>query len=639
MSCSFHRGLACLLLLFVILPAPAAAQVRRVVLLYDERTELPGLAILDARLVRTLRAGVPGVEVYREAMDLSRFQSDGYPLLLKDYLREKYADKRIDVVIAALGPALDFMLAYGSEVYPGASVVFCGIDRRDLGARRLPANVTGVLLKREFAPTLELALRLHPGTQDVVVVAGSSDFDHRLVDQAKAEFRAVPRQAPIKYLVGLPWPDLLDTLAHLPPRTVVLYSTMFADGTGRPFVPHEVVEQIARTANAPVYAFLDQYLGRGIVGGHLYSLDAHGEAAARLALRLLAGTPASAVPPVELPASVDMFDWRELRRWGIDERRLPAGAVVRYRDISPWERYRTTVLATLGVLLLQSALILWLLVERRARRRTQAALGESEARAAEQRLELAHLGRVALLGELSATLAHEMKQPLTAILTNARAAQHLLKADGAATAELREILEDIAADDRRAGEVIDHLRSLVKKTGTELQLLSVNEVVNQVLELLRTDLQHRGVVVSTRLCEPVPLVLADRVQLQQVVLNLVMNACDAMSVTPPGERLLVVSTATHGDARIEVRDRGSGIAPDALARVFEPFVTTKRDGLGLGLAICRSILTAHGGHIWATNNPERGVTFVVSLPLAADQRAPAGDGRLSPTIQDRGLGK
>ena len=194
---------------------------------------------------------------------------------------------------------------------------------------------------------------------------------------------------------------------------------MFADGTGRPFVPHEAVEQIARTANAPVYAFLDQYLGRGIVGGHLYSLDAHGEAAARLALRLLAGTPASAVPPVELPASIDMFDWRQLRRWGIDERRLPAGAVVRYRDISPWERYRTTILATLGVLLLQSALILWLLVERRGRRRTQAALGESEARAAEQRRELAHLGRVALLGELSATLAHEMKQPLTAILTNA----------------------------------------------------------------------------------------------------------------------------------------------------------------------------------------------------------------------------
>jgi C4-dicarboxylate-specific signal transduction histidine kinase len=168
-------------------------------------------------------------------------------------------------------------------------------------------------------------------------------------------------------------------------------------------------------------------------------------------------------------------------------------------------------------------------------------------------------------------------------------------------------------------------------------LLSTNEVVSEVLALGRIDLQRRGVHVSTRLCEPAPLVVGDRVQLQQVVLNLVMNACDAMSDTPPGERLLVVSTTTQGDARIEVRDAGSGIAPDALGKIFKPFVTTKRDGLGLGLAICRSILAAHGGHITAANNPERGATFVVSLPLAAEERAAFTDNRLSPAIQDRGL--
>jgi len=321
----------------------------------------------------------------------------------------------------------------------------------------------------------------------------------------------------------------------------------------------------------------------------------------------------------------------------LSEDRLPPDTEVLFRTPPLWERYRTIILATLGVILLQSALILWLLVERRRRRRTQAALRESEARAVEQRRELAHLGRVALVGELSAALAHEMIQPLAAILANARAGQRLLQAHGAATAELRAILEDIAADDRRAVTVMDRVRGLIKKDGAKPQLLSTNEVVSEVLALLRTDLQHRGVVVTTRLHEPAPLVLGDRVQLQQVLLNLVMNACDAMSDRPPGERLLVVSTATHGDARVEVRDRGSGIAPNALASVFEPFVTTKRDGLGLGLAICRSILTAHGGHISAANNPERGATFIVSLPLAADQRAAFNDDRLSPAIQDRGL--
>ena len=192
---------------------------------------------------------------------------------------------------------------------------------------------------------------------------------------------------------------------------------------------------------------------------------------------------------------------------------------------------------------------------------------------------------------------------------------------------MRAILEDIAADDRRAGEVIDHVRSLVKKDGAKAQVLSMNPVVSEVLALMRMDLQRRGVVVSTRLCEPPPLVFADFVQLQQVVLNLVMNACDAMSDTPAGERLLVVSTTAQGDGHVEVRDAGSGIPPDALANIFEPFMTTKREGLGLGLAICRSIVTAHDGHISAANNAERGATFILSLPLVAHGRAHAGEGR------------
>ena len=165
------------------------------------------------------------------------------------------------------------------------------------------------------------------------------------------------------------------------------------------------------------------------------------------------------------------------------------------------------------------------------------------------------------------------------------------------------------------------MRGLVKKDGAKRQVLSTNAVVSEVLALLRTDLRHRGVVVSTRLCEPAPLVLGDRVQLQQVLLNLVMNACDAMSDTPPGERLLVVSTTMGGDARIEVRDRGSGIAPDALARVFQPFVTTKPDGLGLGLAICRSIVTRpRRSHIGREQSGTRGHV----RRLAAARRRPAG---------------
>ena len=158
---------------------PVSAATRNIVLLFDERVELPGLSLLDAELVRTLRSNsTEPIEVYREAMDLSRFSSSSYKTLLRDFLRAKYADKKIDVAVAVMAPAFDFLLANGDLIFPGTPIVFCGLDRRQLGTRSLPPNVYGVLVKREFAPTLELALRLHPTTENVVVVSGTSEFRH-----------------------------------------------------------------------------------------------------------------------------------------------------------------------------------------------------------------------------------------------------------------------------------------------------------------------------------------------------------------------------------------------------------------------------------------------------------------------------
>jgi len=252
----------------------------------------------------------------------------------------------------------------------------------------------------------------------------------------------------------------------------------------------------------------------------------------------------------------------------------------------------------------------------------------AERLAEEQRRELSHLGRVAIVGELSAALAHEINQPLAAILANTRAAQRMLENGGIDAAELRAILDDIESDDRRAGAVIQRVRGLVKKDDGELQLVPANDVVGEVLELAHSDLIHRGVVVNTRLLPSAPVIFADRVQLQQVLLNLIMNACDAMSDTPPGERVLVIATSeTDGVVRIAVHDRGTGISADSLESMFEPFVTSKKNGLGLGLAICRSIVRSHGGNMWASNNPDRGATIFVSLPVATEPRSTSADHR------------
>jgi len=261
----------------------------------------------------------------------------------------------------------------------------------------------------------------------------------------------------------------------------------------------------------------------------------------------------------------------------------------------------------------------------------------AEAAAEEQRQELAHLSRVASLGELSGALAHELNQPLAAILANARAAQRIMTRHSPDLAELRVILEEIAVDDRRAGEVIGRLRTLLKKGRGRPSKLDLNELVAEVRRLLHSDLIRRRVATETDLAPLLPPVLGDRVELQQVILNLLGNACDAMADTPAPRRLVRIATGLTptGQVQLTVEDRGSGIPPERLEQIFDAFFTTKTSGLGLGLAICRSIATAHGGRLWATNNDSGGATFRLVLDQADYGRGLEGAGAAGPDQSER----
>jgi two-component system, LuxR family, sensor kinase FixL len=238
---------------------------------------------------------------------------------------------------------------------------------------------------------------------------------------------------------------------------------------------------------------------------------------------------------------------------------------------------------------------------------------------ARQRDDFAHLSRVAMLGELSGSLAHELNQPLTAILSNAQAAQRFLAQSPPRIDKLAEILTDIVKSDHRAEAVIQRLRSLLRKEDSQRHPLDINEVVEESMHLMRSDLLSRQVAVSTDLADALPAVNGDRNQLQQVLLNFVINGCDAMGGQQADRRLVVRTHSTpHGSVEVSVADQGAGIPLPDLDRIFEPFVTTKSNGLGLGLSICRSIVEAHGGRLWATNNADRGATLHCELPAKTD---------------------
>jgi len=250
---------------------------------------------------------------------------------------------------------------------------------------------------------------------------------------------------------------------------------------------------------------------------------------------------------------------------------------------------------------------------------------EDERRRAEidadrSRQELAHFTRVSTMGELAASLAHELNQPLTGILTNAQAARRFLDASPPDLAELRSILADIIEDDRRAGEVIHRLRELLSKGEFQLHLLDLNTLIRDVAKLVASDALIRNVTLVFELA-PGPLgVSGDRVHLQQVILNLLLNAMEAMAECPGGDRTVVVRTETGvaGTVEVAVRDAGTGLREGTENLVFEPFYTTKSAGMGMGLSIARSIMEAHRGRVWATNNPAHGATFHLSLPRAGE---------------------
>jgi two-component system, LuxR family, sensor kinase FixL len=245
---------------------------------------------------------------------------------------------------------------------------------------------------------------------------------------------------------------------------------------------------------------------------------------------------------------------------------------------------------------------------------------QAEEEAARQRNEMAHLSRVAMLGELSGSLAHELNLPLSAILSNAQAAKRVLANGDADLAELQEILNEIVSEDRRAGEVIRRLRLLLKKGEVQQHSLRINKIVRDVLKLIRSDLVYQNVTVDTKLARNLPAVTGDPVQLQQVLLNLVVNACDAMTDCFNGKRRLLVRTQIENGSSgviVSVTDRGSSIPEEKMEQIFEPFFTTKGKGMGLGLSVCRTIVAAHRGKLWVTNNVDRGATFHFSLPVAA----------------------
>jgi signal transduction histidine kinase len=307
-----------------------------------------------------------------------------------------------------------------------------------------------------------------------------------------------------------------------------------------------------------------------------------------------------------------IYDWREMRRWDISEARLPPDSVVQFREPTVWQRYRWQIVALVTIMFTQAAVIAGLFLERRRRR-----IAELQVR--QRLMEVLHLNRIAVAGALSASVAHELNQPLGAIQSNAEAALLHLKAEPPNVTRAQHILGNILRDDQRAAKIITHLRGLLKKRDeAEMQEFDLNDVISDTMQIVSPEALKKGVKFNAYNANGALPVRGDRIQIQQAIMNLAMNGIDAMQECDPGRRKMAIKTALVDRSAVEVsvEDFGTGIPPDRLNKIFDAFYTTKKLGTGLGLPIARTIIEAYGGKIWAENRAGGGAMFCFTLPLS-----------------------
>ena len=594
----------------ILAPAHAAEKhgersVKQILVVYGDESTLPALMETQEGLLGILRDNPEyDCTVYVEYLDIVRFPSPRRERFLINELLEKYALTQFDAVVA-VGPDAVRFLAANRRLVPGVPMIVGAIGKGTFNAIPASADVKGLVSRFDVLKTLELARRLQPQARKVVVLSGSGEFDRRWEDAARRELSAAGVKA--DYISGMTINQFEDAVRVLPSNSIVLVLSIYRDANGQRIIPAFAAQRIASASAAPVYSVYDTYIGKGTLGGFVEPFQDIGREMGLLALRSIEDP--GSVPPVTHAQGRFVIDWRQLMRWHIPASNLPADTEVRYRELSIFERYRWQIYTVVAVLLFQAATIAALVMERRSRSKMRTELTE-------ERLALEHMTRVSQLGEMSGAFAHELNQPLTSILANAESGLKLVSKHRIDTDEIENVLGDIVFDSKRASSIINQLRSLFRKGKTDFRVVDLNFVVDSVIRLTNSTFVTSGTKLMFIRSNSALPISADVVQLQHLVLNLVLNSMEAMTATEEGRRRILICTRLRDNRfrELSVEDNGAGLPREMLADAFRPFVTTKEGGLGLGLAICRTIVAAHRGTLAFDENRSVGARVVLTLP-------------------------
>jgi signal transduction histidine kinase len=564
-----------------------------------------------SRILRTeLERQSPGrLDITDHSLVTARSNDDDPEAPFVEYLRALHAKKPLDLIVSVGSPAAAFVQRHRASLFTSTAIVFTAIEERLAPLSAVTANDAIVAMRIDIPDAVKNILQVLPDTRNVVMIVGTSPVEKYWREEIGREIKPLADRVTFLWTDPLSFEEILKHAAALPPKTAIFWALMIVDAAGVGHQGNTAQARLHAVANAPVFSYEDAFFGAEIVGGPLLSVEDLARQAAAIAGRILGGEKAGDIKVPLVTSGAPKFDWRQMHRWGISESRLPPGSQIHFRPPTMWEQYHWQIVAIVAALLLQAGLIAWLIYEHRRR-----SLAEVQSRNA--MAELARMNRLATAGQLSASIAHEINQPVTGIVLKASAALRWLAVERPDADKIRSLLTEIVGAGQRAGDIIHSVRAMFTKEENAKAAINLNNLVNTVLALLRVDLQKDGVRVETQLDEGLPAVNADAVQLQQVILNLIVNAADAMRAAQTRVLTIQSGRSASGLVRVSVEDSGSGVDHADRDRIFNPLFTTKAGGMGMGLSICRSIIENHGGRIWVSSAARRGAVFQFELPVA-----------------------
>jgi signal transduction histidine kinase len=556
------------------------------------------------------------VSIVAEYLDLGRTNNEAYGRSIVDMYNEKYKENSVDLIIAVGPGILPFLKKAGLNMLKNSPLILVDIftTQTDSINNASQFNALSIYLKYNyFNKSFNKICELFPDRKNVYCVNGNGGLDKYYLSILKDSEDSYRGKHDFINITGISIDSTLRKIALLTEESMVVMVSYSEDINGIPFTTPEATNLITKVSNVPVFILGSDSFPKdgGALGGYVINYTNVGREFGNAANKIIRGTDSKSIK-VNLNSFYQyIFDWRELKRWDLlDSKAIPEHSVLLYQYHSFFSEYKWYILGIIVFMVSQTLIIIYLVRAYRVQKKVKLQIVEN------QNLFniIAREDRLSKMTVLTASLSHELNQPLTAILSCAQAGVRFLDSDKLDRDQAKEIFKSIIEDDKRAGGIIRGVRSLMKLEIREKENVMVNSLVQETLDIMRNEIFRHGVKITTNLEKTPVFVFADKIQLQQVLLNFLRNSIEALGKIDSDDKRIDISMKLVKDSvTVSVRDSGPGIDKSILETIFKPFVTTSKSGFGIGLAVSRSIIQNHNGDIWAENIPDGGAEFSFRL--------------------------